>query len=216
MKPNAHIPYIAALADFSSAQLREALLSQGALLPLTAHNWADSYPYAPQVTARMAYTDSALVVMFDVTEEHTKAVELCSNGKVWEDSCVELFVSNPIGEGYFNFECNAIGTLLAAKRLSREVATHFSQAEIDRVVRFCSLEHRAVDNCQTTAWWVIEIIPFDLLGLDSAPKALKANLYKCGDKLRRPHFMSWSAVGCATPDFHRPEYFGELTFESYE
>lgn len=216
MKPNAHIPYIADIANLSSSRLRETLLSYGALLSIGAHNWAENYPYAPQVTARMAYSDRVLAVMFDVFEEHTKAVELYSNGKVWEDSCVELFVSNPVGEGYFNFECNAIGTMLAAKRLSRDVATHFSEAQIDRIVRYCSLEHGVVDICQPTAWWVTEIIPFDLLGLDAAPKTLKANLYKCGDKLKRPHFMSWSAVGCATPDFHLPEYFGQLTFENHE
>lgn len=210
------IPYIADISEFGSEQLREVLLSKGAILPLASHNWASEFPYAPDVVARMAYSATALVVMFDVAEEHLRAVELNNNGRVWEDSCVEFFVANPLGEGYYNFECNAIGTLLAAKRLSREEATHFSDSALQSIVRFGSLEHKKIDICSLSQWWIAEIIPFAVLGLTSAPKALKANLYKCGDNLLHPHFMSWSAVGCAKPDFHRPEYFGQLTFEEDE
>ena len=39
-----------------------------------------------------------------------------------------------------------------------------------------------------------------------------ANFYKCGDETPVPHYGAWSPVGTAAPDFHRPEFFGELVF----
>ena len=47
----------------------------------------------------------------------------------------------------------------------------------------------------------------DLSGVDA-----HANFYKCGDKLKLPHFLSWKPVLSSTPDFHTPRYFGQLSF----
>ena len=57
------------------------------------------------------------------------------------------------------------------------------------------------------------IIPFSLINLSEPPKTLRANLYKCGDKLCSPHFLSWSKVELEKPNFHSPQFFGELTFD---
>ena len=161
----------------------------------------------------MAYSKYGIAILFNVTESHTKAVELADNGRVWEDSCVEFFVANPAGEGYFNFELNAIGTLLAAVRTSRECATHFEAERLSAVRRYTSFEHKEVEVCESNSWYAVEMIPFALLGLQSPPKSLRANLYKCGDKLQQPHFLSWSPITLDKPNFHCPEFFGTLTFE---
>ena len=39
---------------------------------------------------------------------------------------------------------------------------------------------------------------------------LHANLYKCGDKTVKPHYLSWNPIELEDPAFHCPEYFGEL------
>ena len=39
-----------------------------------------------------------------------------------------------------------------------------------------------------------------------------ANFYKCGDETEVPHYGAWSPVETPSPDFHRPEFFGELVF----
>ena len=39
------------------------------------------------------------------------------------------------------------------------------------------------------------------------------NLYKCGDDLSCPHYLSWRPVGTPAPDFHRPEFFEPVFFE---
>lgn len=46
-----------------------------------------------------------------------------------------------------------------------------------------------------------------------AGQILKANFYKCGDRCRSPHFLSWCAIQSPQPDFHRPEDFGYLVLE---
>ncbi|MCK7480493.1 MAG: carbohydrate-binding family 9-like protein [Candidatus Moduliflexus flocculans] len=39
-----------------------------------------------------------------------------------------------------------------------------------------------------------------------------ANFYKCGDETEFPHYGAWSPVETPAPDFHRPEFFGEIVF----
>ena len=42
--------------------------------------------------------------------------------------------------------------------------------------------------------------------------AWRANVYKCGDLLPVPHFISWNPITTESPDFHRPEFFGQMRF----
>lgn len=213
---SAHIPHIDTLEAMSINQLRQSLAQHGATLAIACNNWAAEYPYTPTVTAHIAYSRYGIALLFEVEESHTKAVELADNGRVWEDSCVEFFVANPVGCGYFNFELNAIATLLAAERTSRENAIHFTNEQLLQIRRHTSFDHTPVDIDTLNSWWAVELIPFSLLGLSEPPKMLRANLYKCGDNLRQPHFLSWSPITLDKPNFHCPDFFGTLTFEDYE
>ena len=180
-----------------------------ALQKIECAGWPDAYPYLPDVSVELGHTDLSMLLRFSVSERNARAVSLESNGPVWEDSCVEFFVKTPGSDCYFNFETNCIGTALAARRRSREEFTHFTEEQLKRIVRRSSLPHEVTDLLD--ARWTLELeIPFDLLGLDSCPERLEANFYKCGDKTAVPHFVSWSPVFAPKPDFHRPEYFGEL------
>ena len=62
-------------------------------------------------------------------------------------------------------------------------------------------------------WWLAEVIPFSLIGMDKAPESLRMNFYKCGDKCSKMHFLSWSEIDLPAPDFHCPDYFGKVIFE---
>ena len=213
MNRTAKVTYIAQIENLTNEQIREVMTTRAVALQLDSHNWSAQYPYAPKVTAFVAVSDNHIALVFNILEEHTKAVEMENNGRVWEDSCVEFFVANPVGEGYYNFEMNAIGTLLAAYRTSRENATHFSAEQIAEIRRFGLLDHAPIDVEGENSWWVAELIPFEAIGLTERPHSLRANLYKCGDNLHRPHFMSWSPIALDKPNFHCPDYFGELIFE---
>ena len=201
--------FIRNVESLTDSQIRLIMRDRLERHPIACVNWAE-YDYAPQVNVCVAHSDDSLAIMFEVEEEHLLAVNTEDNGSVWEDSCVEFFVKNPSGEGYFNFEMNCIGTLLAASRRSRNEANMFNSEQLASVRRICSLEHKPIDNAEGGKWWAIEIIPFSLLGLDSAPESLQVNFYKCGDKCRRMHFLSWSPIALAEPNFHCPDFFGGL------
>ena len=176
-------------------------------------NWKE-YPYAPQVKFNVAFSDKALAILFKVTEDHVRGLCLDANGPVWEDSCVEIFIDNPKGEGYFNFETNCIGTALAAYRRSRTDADMFGAEHMTKIRTVGSLAHEAIDKRgENLEWSMMKVIPFEVLGLDSAPEFLKCNFYKCGDGCDQPHFLSWSPIDMPEPNFHCPEFFGEITLK---
>ena len=49
--------------------------------------------FTPKAQAKVLYDDNYIYVIFRVEEKCAKAVETNNNGKVWEDSCVEFFVT---------------------------------------------------------------------------------------------------------------------------
>ena len=201
--------YIAGVESLSN----EALLQ--ALSALEKHeigcvNWAE-YPYKPSVHFRMAHSEKAVAVMFEVSEDHVRAVAMENNGRVWEDSCVEFFVRMADGQRYVNIEMNCAGTILVGKRLTKKDATHLSHAEIATIRRITSLPHEQTDSSKAgQSWWAIEVIPYEIFGYEQKPGVLRANLYKCGDKCDQSHFLSWSPIPLPEPNFHCPEYFGEI------
>ena len=177
-------------------------------------NWSE-YPYKPSVTVRLGYSSSALAILFEVEEEHLRAVTMDDCGPVWEDSCCEFFMADPAGNGYFNFEMNCVGTLLAAKRKSQTDYEFLNEAQMAEIQRFSSLPHAPIDSVgEGQKYWVAEVIPFSILGLGEAPKSIKANFYKCGDSCQDPHYLSWAPIDLPSPCFHCPEFFQEVTFKS--
>lgn len=176
-------------------------------------NW-NEYPYKPKVGFRIGYSDEAIAILFEVEEENIRAVTLEDCGPVWEDSCCEFFVANPAGEGYFNFELNCIGTLLAARRRSKNDFEFLSKEQLGQIRRYSSLPHEAVDTMEPDQkYWVAEVIPFSVIGLEKAPESLMVNIYKCGDMCRTPHFLSHFPIGLPSPNFHCPEFFQEIRFK---
>ncbi|MBQ0096596.1 MAG: hypothetical protein KBS53_02945 [Bacteroidales bacterium] len=196
------IPFVKgfdALADFAASTLNEV-------------PWPELFPYKPSVKLYAAHTADAMLLRFDVEEDDVKAVCLSDNGPVWEDSCVEFFVKVPDSPYYFNFETNCLGVGLAAKRTSRTDCTHFSPDMMGKVIRRSSLASKAAEGGRGA--WTLELeVPFDFLDCGARPEVLMANFYKCGDKTAKPHYISWAPIGCPTPDFHRPEYFGKLELQ---
>ena len=64
------------------------------------------------------------------------------------------------------------------------------------------------------SWTLVAAIPWSVFykhntGIAEG-KLFRANFYKCGDKLKIPHYLTWNPVPTEKPDFHRPEYFGAI------
>ncbi|MCH5305918.1 MAG: hypothetical protein J1E79_05500 [Rikenella sp.] len=192
-------------------------LASAAAQAVACNNWAASYPYAPEVTFAAGHDGRHLYLRFQVREECTKAEIAEDNGAVWTDSAVEFFIAFD-ETGYYNFEFSCIGKALLGFRKSKPDAVHAGREVMESIVRQSSLgtacfAERHGDN----RWELCVAIPvgaffahrFDSLdGLRA-----RANVYKCGDGLSKPHFLSWQPIGTERPNFHVPEYFGEVEFE---
>lgn len=207
------IPYIAGLERMNMPQLDLALETEGAKFAVCENNWPEEAPYTPDCNGAVARSRTHLAVMYHVRGLDLRATVLEDNGHSWEDSCCEFFVADPCDGTYYNFELTCIGSLLSSKRTSRQDSTPMDPARLAEVIRFSTLERRRIEaEGGIFSWSVAMLIPFGLIGLDPdhLPAAIRGNFYKCGDKTAHPHFLSWSPIRTPKPDFHRPEFFGEL------
>ena len=181
-------------------------------------NWVEDYPYAPKVEFRIAHADDRILLHYRVEEESVASMAGHDNGRVWEDSCCEFFFV-PAADGlYYNVECNCTGTLLIGAGAEREGRMLAPEAVLQSVDRWSSLGSRPFEErVGKVKWELALVIPMSACFRSKvgslSGQVLKANFYKCGDKLERPHFLSWNPINVAKPDFHRPDFFGELRFE---
>jgi hypothetical protein len=155
---------------------------------------------------------------YQVTEASVRAVAVADDGRVWEDACVEFFVSPEGNDFYYNFECNCATKLLLHGGPAGGERPTASEEVLKSVERWSSLgtepfEER-VGEC---TWEVALVIPVSAIfrhEVDSFNgKTMRANFYKCGDKLQTPHYLSWAPIELPKPKFHCPEFFGEIKFE---
>lgn len=200
------------LIDLENQDLDTTLELSGARFDVDCVNWPEAFPYAPLCGGRVARTRDALVVDFRVSGLDLRARNTADNGRQWEDSCVEVFIQDPDGAPYYNFEINALGKVLACKGPERHNRTPRPVEEMEDILRFSQVDGGPLEQEGIHTWRVGVIIPFYLIGIDpeNLPRSIRANFYKCGDKTAHPHFLSWSPVETPKPDFHRPEFFGEL------
>ena len=185
--------------------------------PIACVNWQE-YPYQPSVKFRAAHIGDAILLHYQVTEASVRAVAAHDDGRVWEDACVEFFLSPEGNDFYYNFECNCAAKLLLHGGPAGSERPGASEEVLKSVKRWASLgtepfEER-VGEC---TWEVALVIPTSAIFRHSIEsldgKVMRANFYKCGDLLQTPHFLSWSPIDLPQPKFHCPEFFGEIKFE---
>lgn len=199
--------------------LEDSIPTGASYLEIKSHNWSDKFPYAPNVKAHLWHDGENLYIKYEVKEEYIAAIEGTDNGEVWNDSCVEFFISFD-ADGYYNIESNCIGTVLVSHRKGKNEDIEFAERNLlNAIKRFTTLGRNPFRGINfSKSWRLLLIIPIQTFFLHgfahfNGIKA-KCNLYKCGDKLLRPHFMSWQPIKTATPDFHRPEFFADIIFEN--
>jgi len=182
---------------------------------ITHVNW-EEYPYKPNVKFRIAHNDKNILLNYQVEEADIKAVCEEDNGKVWEDSCVEFFISFDKDASYYNIESNCIAKVLVATGENKQDRMPVPTDYIKRIDRWSSLGKLPVEN-RSGKWELSLIIPIDIFLLNkiNTLDGVRAtgNFYKCGDNLNVPHFLSWNPIKSEKPNFHLPPFFGELLFE---
>ena len=120
--------------------------------PIANVNWAEAFPCKPNVAFRMAYASDKILLNYQVEEDSVRAVAPADNGRVWEDSCCEFFVS-PADDGtYYNIECNCAGTLLVGFGPGREGRQHLPEDVLQKVDRWSSLGRQPFDASGRWLW----------------------------------------------------------------
>jgi hypothetical protein len=175
------------------------------------YKWVDNN-YKPLTEVFLCHNDKAIKVKITSYETDLRYEAKTDDGRVWCDSCVEFFVKPfAADDRYINFEINPIGSMIMSigeARMNRKTMVFEYKPLLD-------LKTEISEN-----FWSAEfIIPFSMLYEiynitdKTKPNSIFGNFYKCGDETKFPHFGMWNEVLTEDPDFHRPEYFGELILE---
>ena len=178
-------------------------------------NWPESFPEKPEVSVEVRNDREAIYLHWQVKGEQLRAATTEDQGPVWEDSCVEFFCQVPGEEYYFNFECNCIGAMVASQRKGRDEDVRvFAPEQMATISRECTYPREIIKEKDGLFTWNVKLrIPLRLIFGDKEiefPQKLRANFYKCADKTKKPHFLSWQPIPLPKPDFHCPQFFGEI------
>lgn len=187
------------------------------------HFMGDKPVHFPETKVKLRYGQDHIYVIISVMDRYIKAVAKKTQGRVWEDSCVEFFFSPgpDVERGYFNFEANCKGVFLFKFNTDNGKSKGFvSEADCKRIKISHSLTREVEQEYTEPENWIVEYsIPFSLLSkymkVDEPGPGVnwRANFYKCADKTSHPHWLTWAPVDYPEPKFHLPDFFGRLDFE---
>lgn len=179
--------------------------------------WSDSFK--PEAGAQVVYvksgtSDEGIYAHLWCIEEKPRAIYTKHNEPVFKDSCLEFFFtmdsSGKPSNGYINIESNSNPTTLIGYGFDRYTRTPI----IDMGIEPFSVTAKKTP----TRWDLYEFIPLSVLkqifhidGVTSETK-FRGNFYKCGGSHKIQPYGSWAPISSPTPDFHRPDCFGEFRF----
>lgn len=178
--------------------------------PIDCLPWGNYSMFYPSHAQIIGYDDGFAVRL---VSKEPEPVARCThlNELVCNDSCLEFFFQPDIGDKrYFNFEFNPKGTMYLGLGTCRGNNQKLWLKDYRRLLEVKSLKY---DD-----FWGIEFfIPFTFIlqyipDFTVFPVKMRGNFYKCGDKTPKPHYICWSMIRSDAPDFHRPEFFGDLIF----
>ncbi|MBU0476029.1 MAG: carbohydrate-binding family 9-like protein [Bacteroidetes bacterium] len=188
------------------------------------NNFMGDFPtHFPKAKFKLSYNEKSLLLRFDLQDNFVIANSENHFDNVWEDSCVELFFTPSTNneDGYFNLEINCCGKVYFQHQKSkRNQVKRMDINDIDKLNVKSSFSGSIKEEIVKPTNWFIECeIPFDILAkysrieLPSIGVEWRANLYKCADASSHPHWLTWNKIDFPEPNFHLPEFFGELHFE---
>ena len=213
------IPRLIGIKCSNPLEIRDLLLENGEQGTLESQTWEAFHadPREISVHFSIAYRDSVVMVLFQVEEPEIRATFHSHGDLVFNDSCVEFFISDAEGT-YLNVECNPFGAVLSGIGRSRHERLRMGVDFYSRLGVWTSIDRSERQAPPTNGTWEILLqIPLDVAFKGLADKALKdlvfsGNLYKCGDLLQHPHYISWAPIHTDAPDFHQSSFFGKFEF----
>jgi hypothetical protein len=191
------------------------LLDQLKRYPIEKISWPN-YSYKPAASFAIAHNDDCILLKYFVTENCIRALYRETHDPVFRDSCVEFFISFDNDEEYYNLEFNCIGTCMLGFGNGKANRKLVPEEYIKNIRRQSIIKTVNVKNVMLTHWELTLIIPREVFIYHSIStfkdRNCRANLFKCGDELPEPHFLSWQRIESDFPDFHQPEFFGAMKF----
>lgn len=182
-------------------------------------NWATEFPLKPEVEFAIAYANNNIYVRYNVIENAIRAKYIVDSGaEPYEDSCVEFFISLGDSDAYYNVECNCVGAVLFGGGKPGD-RVRYGDPVTQHILRYPTMECQQMDaQSGDYKWSLTMVVPAKLLNVGNTDYQLKgttarANFYKCGDMMPEAHFLSWNPIEFKKPNFHLPEFFGEIKFE---
>ena len=165
--------------------------------------------------AQICYIEDALQVRLTANEPEILRNEADALGMPCRDSCLEFFFCPQEGDlRYFNFEFNPNACMFLGFGPS-----------IDELTRLIPIENQKEElfdpqiGFHEGGWSVCFRVPYSFIrrfipDFTAAPgKSIRANFYKCGELLQKPHSLAWCMVAREGRSiFHTPEQFGTLHF----
>lgn len=178
------------------------------VMPIDKVLWTENHGIRAQ--GQLCYDEDYLYIHQSAVEEDIRAENTEPLSPVYEDSCLEFFFVLDDSANYFNFEINPNGCH----------CLQYGPEKTDRIniVREDATEYFAIRTGRTVdGWEVFYRIPLRFVRLfhdDFRFKgSLSANMYKCGNKTKNEHYLSWTNIELDEPNFHCPEFFGKIVFE---
>lgn len=180
-------------------------------------NWS-AYPAKPMVQFKIAYNIDEIFVKYFVKENQVRALYTSDqDSKPYTDSCVEFFLIPGNDNIYYNIEMNCIGfgIFKGGEAGNRRIFDPEITCKIRRHTSFGSEGFET--KIGNFSWTLTLAIPIKIFSLSEVlplkGRTIPANFYKCGDELPDCHYLSWSPIINEKPNFHLPQFFGNLYFE---
>jgi hypothetical protein len=212
-----HIPYNPTLDSLPMEQVANALEEIGARFSVESLNWPDKFPYRPLTVVTAAHSNRFLYIDFLVRCNYLRAVNFHDNSPVSEDSCVEFYVApDKNSDAYWTFELNCVGTMNVARCTADGACEPLDEVGLKKIKRYTSVGTRPFEEVEGSFIWSVAMaIPLELLGYEyeGKPLHMRGNFNKCASATSQPHYLSWVPIHTPDPDFHRPEYFGEIVLD---
>jgi Carbohydrate-binding family 9 len=185
-----------------------------------------SSDHKPVTKVKLLHDAASINVLFNVADRYVRAVRTEYQSDVWNDSCVEWFTRPKSNKGYFNFEINCIGTLhvhyvedperIAGGKLKKSTPVPLETGKLVQI-RHSIAAPVDPEIAEPTEWLLEMKVPLTFfepfvgtIGALSGQR-WRANFNKCADQTSHPTWATWSPV--SELNFHRPQEFGEITFE---
>lgn len=209
-----NIPFSSKIDRTTTIQVISEALDDLDKNEIDAVSWP-SYDYKPEVKFAIAHSNDCLFLKFYVKENAIRAVHRQTNDPVYKDSCVEFFIAFNGDDKYYNFEFNCAGTCHAGYGIDRHGREYLTDEVISKIKTLPVIKP-ASDVQGDITWQLTLQVPLgafskheltQFMGLET-----KMNLFKCGDDLPRPHYLSWNKIEAEEPDFHVSKYFGKIEF----